>query len=57
MDDYGPTEFISRRKMTRKILQHIERFAWSEKEGRLVLDKTGEIVFLSDVTRLIEGKE
>ncbi len=54
-EGFSPTEFISRRKMIQKVNQRIERFAWSEAEGRLIPDRRGDIVFLRDVVRIIEG--
>jgi hypothetical protein len=54
---YSVGEFVSRKKLLRKIRQHVERFAWSEAQGRLVPDKRGTIVFLGDIERIIERGE
>jgi len=54
-EGFEPTAYISRRKMARKVQEQVERFAWSKSEGRLIPDKRGDIVFLRDVVKIIEG--
>jgi hypothetical protein len=46
---------VKRRRIIRKINEQIDRYTWSDKEGRFVLDKRGKIVFLDDVIKLIGG--
>ena len=55
--DMGPNEYISRRKMARKVLQHVDRFSWSVEQGRYILDARGPVVFMRDVINVIEGED
>ena len=54
---YDPTALISRRKMAQKVQMQIDRFSWSESEGRFICDMRGKVVFLSDVVKIIEGRK
>jgi hypothetical protein len=51
-NDYNG-KFLDGKKLIKKILK-IDRFSYSENMGKLVLDHTGQAIFMNDVIRLIE---
>ena len=47
-------DFVSARKVVRKVLK-VDRFSYSEEQGKFYLDPTGQLVFMNDVVKAIES--
>jgi hypothetical protein len=47
-------QYIDPIKLRRKMSVGIDRFAYSESEGRIIRDQRGPLVFLTDVEKFIE---
>jgi len=46
--------YIDGRKFIKKLYANIDTFAYDKKQGKLVLNKIGDICFVKDVIRMIE---
>lgn len=54
---FDPTALVSRRKIAQKVSTKVQRFSWDDSILKLVPDTTGNIVFIDDVIKVIEGKD
>ena len=48
------SELVAIRKVVRKVLK-VDRFSYSEEQGKFYLDPTGQLVFMNDVVKAIES--
>ena len=46
--------FIDGRKFIKKLYANIDTFSYNKEEGKLTLNKQGDICFVKDIIRLIE---